>query len=364
MEITKKNIPILLQGLGENIAKVILIILGFRALAISLSSLSVSIVGGIFLIFLFKNYPFSIFDKELAKKYLKITFPILGIVIISIIIANIDKVILQFLTSSEELGYYVAGYKISFFIMLIGISFGNLFFPLASGYIGNKNYLGIKDKINSFEKFVYLFVMPMVIFMAIYSPVIVKVFLGNKYMPSVNILSIMTIAAFILLITQPYRTILFSGGFFKESTLLNLYGLIIFIIMEYIFVSQRYLNLGALGAALAAFTLNIFLFIIFKASTIKKIPQLKMQSNLEYMGYGIANFIIFYFTYTYFSIHSGNIFKFMFPLCYFSITYISLYLCRLLKKSDFLALKDFINIKAMSNYVKDEFFDSKTVSLG
>jgi len=360
MEIAKKNIPVLLGTFGKNSFKIILAILGFGALAISLSNFLTEIMMGGLLFYLFRRHPILKFDRELAKKYLEIAFPILGIIIITTIAINIDKVLLLYLTNVREVGYYTVGYKVASFMLLIGLSFGTLVFPLMTAYIKNKNYEDVKKVIAKFERFIYLFAMPLTIFIAIYAHVIVKVVLGNTYFNSVHVLSIVAGAVFMSLLAQPYRTLLFSAGHFKESTLLNLFYFIILITAEYFFVSSRYLNLGATGAAAALLVANTALFIIFKLFTNRKITEARVSFDTYRALYGIGNFIMFYLIFKYTPIANSRVAWSIFPLVYFPLTYLSLYVIGLLKKSDLTMLRSILDIKAIKNYTVKELFDIET----
>ena len=145
MEIAKKNLPTLLSGVGWSVSKIALVLLGFGALAISLSHLFIAVLVAVFSFYLLKNYPFSKFDRELAGKLIKIAFPAAGILIILSLVMNVDKVMLSYLSSLKEVGYYTAGHKLSMLLRLMSVSLGTLLFPVMSAYVKANNYAEIRN---------------------------------------------------------------------------------------------------------------------------------------------------------------------------------------------------------------------------
>jgi O-antigen/teichoic acid export membrane protein len=333
--------------------------LGFGALAISLSGLFVYVLVCALMLFYYKSLPFSKLDIDITKKYIKIALPVLAFSIIATAIAFVDKVMLQFFSGAKEVGYYTAGQRIASFIRLIGVACAGLLFPLLSSYLANKKFSDIKEKINKYERFMYLFVMPLAIFVIVYNAIIIKVILGEQYASSSTVFSITTITAFILLIAQPHITILFSGGFFKQSTVLNLLVLIVLVAAEYFLISPVYFNFGAKGTALAMLISNLFLLVVFRITSYLKMPKLRLRTNYKYIAYGLINFLFFYFIYSYMGLQN-RVFRILFPLIYFSLTYASLYIVKLIEKSDIDMLKSVIDIKMLGKYVKNELVSGAT----
>jgi len=353
MQSAKKNLPLLFEGAVSSALKVLVVLLGFGALAIALSNLFAAVLGCAFLFYLFRKYPFSGFDASLAKKYFKVAFPtLLAITVIPTVIMHVDKVILQYFVNSEEVGYYSAALRISYFVKVIGFSFAAVFFPLASGHISNGNYAEVKGAMVKFERFIYLFIMPLTIFAAICAPQAVRILLGSKYAYSASVLSVTMIAVFALLLAKPYMSVLLSAGFFKDITVLAICNMALFILAECFFVMPAYLNLGAIGTGLALLASNLFLFIVFRACAIKRMPELKVRFDARYILYGVVNFAVFYYAYRSLP---GLYNRVLLVPVYFLFTYLSMRALKLIKKSDFRMLMDILSVKTMRDYVIDEF---------
>jgi len=357
-ELVKRSLPLLIgQGL-TSILKIVVVILGFGALAIALSSLFAVVIVAAVSFYFFKSYAFSRFDKELAKRYLKIAMPTLGVICFSQAMLHAGIFVFRYFANSTEVGYYTAGFKLSVFIRFAGFSFVTLFIPTMSGLMKKNNYGSISDKILKFERFSFVFIMPIVIFIAVYSRTIIGLLLGSRYLHSVNVLSISSIAMFMFLMLQPYKILLFSGGFFRSLCGALLFSLFILVISEYLLVSGRLMDLRQDGVAWAILFSNSLLFFILRFLSISHIKQIRIPFNVRWFLYGVANLAFFYFFYNYYFIHSyGAGAKILFPFLYFLFTYSSLFILRYIDRQDLVALKSAIDIKTMQSYIKKEFDD-------
>ena len=89
-------------------------------------------------LYLARDFSFGSFNKDLFKKYLKISTPVALILIINTLINTSDKVILQSFTNSKQLGYYTAAFTLGSFIKTIELSSGALLFPYFSKSIAKR----------------------------------------------------------------------------------------------------------------------------------------------------------------------------------------------------------------------------------
>jgi len=353
-EQAKQDIPDFIRTLVYQVLRIIIVLLGYRAVALALGNLVSTILVIPIIFFLFKDYPHSGFDKDLAKEYFKIALPIMFIGMSTKVIAYLDKVILQFFTCSEQVGYYTAGYRIGGFILMIAGSVGLLFFPLFSKAVANGDFQYIKDKINKFERFSFLFIMPVVILLAIYSGAIVKVILGHQYIPSINIMSIIIIAMFFMVLNMPYGNVITGMGYFKLAAIINLINFGFFIIVILLLVNPEIFNLGATGAALTVLLSNLFVGTLYRIFAKKKCPILSIKKGIKFFLYGIINFVVFYYLYHNLSILRDVRIKIVFIFVYFAITYFSFYLLKWINKEDWENLLALVDVKSMGRYIKGE----------
>ncbi|MFX0132347.1 MAG: oligosaccharide flippase family protein [Candidatus Hodarchaeota archaeon] len=353
-EQVKKDIPDFARNFTYQVLRIIIVLLGFRAIALAIGNLVSTLLIIPVIFYLFKDYPHSGFDKSLAKRYLKISLPIILIGMSTSVISYLDKILLQFFTNSEQVGYYTAGYRIGGFVLLIANSVSMLFFPLFSKAVANKDFEYIKNKINKFERFSFLFIMPAVILLAIYSDTIVKLVLGPQYIPSINIMLIITVAMFLMVLNIPYGNVITGMGFFRLAAIINFLNFGFFVFVLVLLTYPKLLNLEATGAAITVLLSNLFIGILYRVFAKKKCQILRMKKGLMFFSYGILNFFVFNYLY-----HSLNILgdikiKILFVFVYLVITYFSFYLLRWIKKEDWATLFEIVDIKSMSKYIKGE----------
>ena len=337
-EQAKNDLPEFMYSFLYQVLRLVVVLMGYAALAIALSNLFVALLMIPVYFYLFKSYKIGPFDKKLAISYFKISVPLIIILIAHTFLEQSDKVFLQYFTSSENVGYYTAGFRIGGFVKLISVVVGALFFPLFTRAISNNDVGYINDKIQKFETFMLSFIFPAVLFAAIFSDVIVKVLLGVKYMPTIPILSIMTVSMFFQTLWQPYGNTLMAKGKFYLVAIIYIAQIIIFVCLAFAALSPGLLNLGGFGLALAVFISDIFANSLFLYFSKKNIKDLKRLPAIKLYVYSITFGIISYIAYQFFA--NDRITKIIFAIVvtigFFGIAY----MLKLIKKEEWsMALK-------------------------
>lgn len=351
-EQAKQDIPDLIQLIVYQSMRLVVVLLGYRALAIAFSNLAAAILMVPIYFSLFKDYRIGKFDKELAKQYVKIALPLIVVLISQTFIYWTDKVILQYLTSSEEVGYYVAGFRIGGFILMIGQSVGLLFFPLFSKAIAEKLYGKINLNIKKFEKFSLAFVFPVTVFASIYSDLVVKFILGAQYVKSIPILSIITLSMFIMIFFQPYGNVITGKGLFKLSAKLRFTQLIFFIIIAFALVSPTMFNLKGIGIAMSLLLSNLYIGILFLIYSKKNLKQLNILPSRTILIFGVLYSLISYILYN--NILENLIQKIVFLPLYFLGYWGVAFFFGIIKKEEWAMLGNLVSIRKMKKYVKSE----------
>lgn len=350
----KQDIPNLIQTIVTQTLRILVVTLCASAVALSLANLIGTIIVIPLYFYLFRKYPIGKFNKVLAKDYIRLTKLFFMLFLTYTFINYFDKVLLQKFCGSEEVGYYTAGFSIGVVIQTIGFSAGLLFFPTFSSAIAKKDYDYINRTIDKFERFAYLFIMPVVFFLMFYSKVVIEFLLGNKFLASANVLFIILIGGFFSIINQHYRNLLEGAGFIKEVAFLNLLSLLFFISLNYICVSPQFLNLKAAGSALAWATNSFFCGIMYRSCVGRYVREIRGWRNMPLCFYGLINFITFYCTSKLLNIDTNFIAAIIFSIGYFLLTYFTLYISGLFRKEDVLAVLKLFNIKAIKEYVREE----------
>ena len=102
----KANIINICNTLIFHIGRIIIVILGARAVGLAIWQLIAIILLLPLAYKMYKELPKGNWDKNLARKYFYFGWPMLFVYLIESLINNSDKLILAHFTSVEELGYY------------------------------------------------------------------------------------------------------------------------------------------------------------------------------------------------------------------------------------------------------------------
>ncbi|MFA5405510.1 MAG: oligosaccharide flippase family protein [Ignavibacteria bacterium] len=351
-EQAKQDVPNLIQVFFYQILRVTMAFLGYKALAQSLSNLAAVILVLPVYFYLFKGYPIGKFDKSLAKRYFSISLPVFVALIASTVVNSTDRVILQYLTNSEEVGYYSAGFSISQFIKLLESSAGLLFFPFFSKNIAEGEFDKLNVSVRKFERFNLSFVLPIVFYIVIFSGFVVSIVLGNKFIKTPPMLSIISVAMFVSIINLPYVDSISGKGLFRLSATLCVFGMMVFILMSFFLVSPYFFDLKGIGITISLLTTNIFTGIVFMYYTKKKIGRIKIFQGKYILIYGLIYSSVAYFIYNAFSF---GLFGNIIASVVFFIGYLGFaFLFKITTIEDWKMTLEIINFKKMYSYLNSE----------
>jgi O-antigen/teichoic acid export membrane protein len=352
-EQAKNDIPDFIYSFIYQIFRLVVVLLGYAALALAFSNLIAGLIMIPVYYFLFKTYKIGPFDKQLAISYFKISIPLVIILVAHTIMEQSDKVLLQYLSNSENVGYYTAGFRIGGFVKLISVVVGALFFPLFTKAIANNDIDYINDKIKKFESFMLSFIFPAVLFAAIFSDVIVKILLGTKYLPTIPILSIITLSMFFETLWQPYGNTLMAKGKFYLVAIIYVVQILIYIGLSFLALSPDLLNMGGFGLACAVFLSIIFVTVMFIVFSKKHIENLKLLPAIKMYIFSITYGILAYLFYQNFT--NMSIEKLVFAIIFVPLYFGLAYMLKLIHKEEWRMVYSLLNFKKMSDYVKGEF---------
>ncbi|MFN8258874.1 MAG: oligosaccharide flippase family protein [Bacteroidales bacterium] len=357
-EQAKQDIPYMIQNVFGQFLRVAIVLLGGRAIALAFGNLVSGIVILPMYIMMMRNYKFGKFDKELAKEYIKIAAPVLILGAATTLTNTIDKVMLQSLTDSEQVGYYTAGQRIGGFILLISRSMSLLFFPMFSAAVVKGDFNFIQEKIYKFERFSFLFILPFVVLIALYSRDIVMILLGPEYMPSINMMSISTVALFLTVFNTPQGNVMTGLGKFRLVAIIAVVNLAIYAVLIYVFVSKDFLNYGGEGVSWCLLITNVLIGVFYRYFCYKASKLLSNRLAIQFIIYGIINFALFWLIFKNYFIDKV-ILRIVFLPIYLLLTYGSFYLFKWMNMNDVYQLLGLFNVKAMKNYISGEMKNKK-----
>lgn len=350
--------PKVIRDFVYQVGRIIIVILGFKAIALVSWDLITTILILPIVIKLFLNLPIGRWDKSLASRYVKISIPLLSVVIINNLMSYADKMFLQHYTNTTELGYYGAAFAIGGLIIEIGRSAGVVFFPMFSSYIKARDWDSVNDKNYKYQEFIVVFLFPVTCILAIIAEPFMTTLLGQKYLLSVKPFSILLFASYVSIVGIPYGNVITGMGKFYLYAFILFLKFCLFIASIFFFVSPSYLGLGATGLAWSLLIINIFENLLY-VSFAKKIGQARtfIKNNLRYLV--IGTIAIGFLFLSLIMKKSFNSWWLIIVPVYTLVTYFVLYITSLAGKENFMILIELINIKKTSDYIKKELNDKK-----
>ncbi|MGD0035711.1 MAG: oligosaccharide flippase family protein [Bacteroidota bacterium] len=353
-EQAKQDVPSFIQSIIVQILRLVAVIVGLGAIGLSGAQLLGAIILVVIYFQLYKNYPRGHYDHSLAMEYVKISIPIIIIGFASNLVLYLDRVILQYYSDARQVGYYAAGISLSGFVQTIGNTVGLLFFPMFSSAVARNDHEYIHDTIHRFERFTYIFIMPFVIFVVIYSEIIVRVFLGKQYVPSGPVLAVMVAGSFFYVTNMPYGNFILGMNKFRLGAWLQSMSLFLFIALNVFILKRIGIGYQALGTALAVSSNSLAVGYSFRFFAGRISPQLEVWKNERYLLYGFILTGIGITLKNYLHTDQSWTTSIVFAVCFFLLTYVLMFLMKWITKDDLRQLQKISDVKKIYTYIRTE----------
>lgn len=352
LQIAKQQTTTFLQSLFYQIIRISVVLMGFGAVAIAIGNLISALLVIPIYFYLFRNYKVGKFDKSLLKDYFSISIHIILIGVSSKMISSLDKVFLKFFSDSASVGYYTAGFRFAGFIQLIGITVSSIFMPDFSRLFREKNTIEIANKIYKYERFNYIFIMPIAILFAVQSDIIINLLLGTEFTESIPVMSLSTIGLFIYIMAMPYGSVITGFGNFKLAARINISTMVLFIILAMILPNPSIFDLGIKGMTISILLTYLLLSILYKLYSKKYCKEINNFVSIKYLLVGVIFYIIFSFIYTTY-INTIDL-KIFYPIIELGLIYTIFYIFKMINRDDLKTLKDILNFKSILKYISSE----------
>lgn len=349
----KANVPFVLQSIVFQAGRIIVVLLGGRALGLSLWQIAALILVMPLLIKYFKDLPFGRIDKKLLSKYLYYGLPTLLLSGIYSVLQYADKLVLAHYTSVEELGYYAAAMSIGGTMLILSNSIGSIFFPLFSGLLKDNNWKEVNKKNKVYQEFNTLFILPLTLLLALIAEPLLITVLGARYQPSVVPFKIIVISTYLVIVGMPYGNIITGMGRFYANVWINASQLLVFLVSITFFISPKYLNLGATGLAL-----NLMITYLYRNGAY--IVVAKKIGSLQYDKTNLLRLLTICLITGMFwiiSVYIKDVFAgwwIVIVPVYMAALYGTLYLLKMITRQHYDTLLELVNIRKTTRYIRSE----------
>jgi len=349
-ERAKVEIPTFIQSTLDKSSRIILITLGFGAIALAMSSLLLVILVLPINYYLFRNYKFGKFRIDLLKNYIVISLPVIVIMFAQQWADNIDRILLREFHGAYELGLYMAAFSLSAPVKLLGSSMSSILFPSFSSLLFQNKLAEISNLITRYRRYLISIFLPFIILMMLFSSQLVLFLFGDKYISTITYFPFIIATLFIFIYTLPYMNLSYAKGLFTRIAVISIFILVLESALIFILSAKTGLNLKGLGAAIALLLTNLILFIIYDRIA-KSIIIIKRDNNVSLLiiiqiGLGIISMMILK--------NDLLLIYITIPILYLALIFLFEWKLKIITKDDISFFLSLLNIKPLLKYVKDE----------
>jgi len=365
-EIARHQLPFLINGVVRTSAIIYVAISGYGVLELAWAYVAGEFVHLLITFLFFRKYPIKKPTKSHIKSYRVFAFPLMIVSTSSIIMSNIDKILIQLFWSSADVGYYFAAFRVSNFIIMFTAAIGMLTFPTYSKLHAAGDINQIKKLTYDSERHLSLIVFPMVFGLIILAEPTAFILLSG-WMPAVPLLQILPFVVLFKTLATPYLS-QFNGMNRPE---LNRNRMVIMVICNLILnfllipkdiqmLGINLFGLGAKGAAIATVVSFAAGLVYTRIMSYKLIGE---KGNIRIVIHAFAAIVMAGALYI--LLYNFDLILWItrwYNLLFFAAFGLGIYLGILalfkeFTKEDFFFYMETLNIKKMFKYISSEFKD-------
>ena len=269
--------------LAEQVATIvfacILVYVGLYAMGAVLGTALGFVVSAITAVFLYKRYVNPLFDEvtplnltfreELDLLYVLIKFavPVAITALSEMAIYDVGTLVIGVLMLSSDVGYYNAADPISRIPLIISLSISTVLLPAASEAYAVRNQELLERYVVNCLRYSILSVLPLCIFISVFSGPILIILFGATYVPSSGVLSILVFGMSFYTIYMICSSILQGIGCPRIPMYLLLLGTLLNVVANFYFVGIMGIN----GAGVATTITTAILMISIMVILVRKI---------------------------------------------------------------------------------------------
>lgn len=358
-ETAKQSIPELISKIVEVPLKILVAVVGLGVVMLAGASVVGSAVCLAIFTVLFRQYSIEKPDWASVKDYWVFALPVMIIVSANAVTENLDKIMIQYFWSSDELGYYIGAHKISMIFVFIAPAVGTLVFPTISSYHSKNDIDSIRKLTHRAERYLSLLLLPIGVVLIFFGRTIAIILLGKEFYPSGQILSILAGAMIISIISVPYANQIIGTNKPKLSAVLSLVLMALNVSFNILFIPNQIFGievfgLGAYGAGLATLIATFLMALIYRFFAYK-ITHTPINTRVfrHLFASGLMALVIYVLLSR--AINPGLFASLAIILVGLSTYTILLISFRELSKGDLIYLFDIISLSNMKSYISNEF---------
>lgn len=262
LESAKQSIPDLVGSLVSFVAKLGVAFSGAGVVALSAAYLTEPLARLGLAVPLFRGYRIARPQRQHFASYVRYTLPITLNTALSMVLANINPVLIKAFWTAAEVGYYSSVLGFGLVLERVASTVMVLFLPQTSSDAARGDWSEIRRRLFVIERYVLTILVPLGVALAFFSRDIVLVALGSEFTASAPILVLLALNSIGAGIFQPYRTLLYAIEKQQYLVLSSVAGLAALLLSGLLLIPQRIgsltlAGLGSVGAALGLIAMTV-----------------------------------------------------------------------------------------------------------
>lgn len=261
-ETARETMPDLGGSLLSFLAKAAVAFLGLGTVALSGAYLVEPVVRLLLAGILFRGYRIGRATRERLANYARYAAPLTLNTVITMVVANLNPVVIGVFWSAAEVGYYTAVLGFGLVIDRVASAVAVPFLPRVSGDVARGNWEDVRQRTIVAERYLLLVLILVATLLLFFSREVVELTLGRGFGSSVPIMMVLILGSVTAAGFIPYRTVLYAVERQRDLVISSCLGLVILVLANALLVPAR---LGSvtlagwkgLGAALSMMLMNL-----------------------------------------------------------------------------------------------------------
>lgn len=243
---------------------------GANAPALLASAYAAGIIASMLLVsVLVSRYRIAMPDRAILSSYISSLVPVFFISVTIIIDLYLDKAVVGYFWGETEMGLYFGVQRMAVFVGVFSLSVATIILPSVTAYFIRKEVGASWELVNQAERYVSLVVVPTAAFYLFYGSDMLRVFLGDAFVPAVRTMDMLVIASTVLALVLPLRSLLVGLGRPKTLLFIGLGGIgiqfcLLLVLVPDMFLGVQMLDMRGRGAALALLVTSVYYFFILR----------------------------------------------------------------------------------------------------
>ncbi len=179
----------------------IVLFMGGTLIDVSYVYLFSFVISSVLTFLILETKIFSIFKNKIETidrgRVLSFSIPLLFVGLLGTVLRRSDSFLIGYFMKEYYVGLYNAAYPLAFILILVLMSFNQLFYSIASELYTKKQFNDLKETYGTVTRWIFLFTFPLFLLFVFFPENFIFLFFGAEYKPAYMALIILSFGTFI-----------------------------------------------------------------------------------------------------------------------------------------------------------------------